>query len=108
MLGTRAICTADDYLVRNGEYKWSPETVGKSHDWCQRKCMRFMKKQIDRIVVANTSTTNRELKPYYDLAKKFNYKVFSVIVENRASTQSIHNVPEETIIKMKNKFQISL
>jgi hypothetical protein len=67
-----------------------------------------MKKRADRIVIANTSTTERELKPYYDLARNFNYKIFSIIVENRAMTKSIHNVPKETIIKMKNRFEISL
>ena len=87
---------------------WSPETISAAHAWCQRKCRRFMKTQAERIVVANTSTTERELKPYYDLARNFNYKVFSIIVENRASTKNIHGVPEETIIKMKNRFEISL
>jgi len=42
-----------------------------------------MKKRADRIVI--------ELKPYYDLARNFNYKIFSIIVENRAMTKSIHN-----------------
>jgi hypothetical protein len=91
LLGTKAICTADDYYVRDGKYNWTPERIGTAHDWCQRKCKRFMKKRADRIVVANTSTTERELKPYYDLARNFNYKIFSIIVENRAMTKSIHN-----------------
>jgi len=99
LLGTKAICSADDYVTRNGVYNWKPETIGASHDWCQRKCRRFMKKQVERIVVANTSTTERELKPYMDLARQFGYMVYSVIVENRASTKSVHDVPEETIIK---------
>jgi len=67
-----------------------------------------MKKEISPIIVANTSTTESELKPYYDLAVIYGYKVFSVIVENRIDTKNIHNVPEETITKMKNKFSISL
>ena len=100
LLGTKAICCADDYVTRNGVYNWKPETVGASHDWCQRKCRRFMKKRIDRIVVANTSTTERELKPYYDLARQFGYTVYSVIVENRHGGKNIHNVPEATLDKM--------
>lgn len=104
----RAICSADDYHIKDGKYTWKAEKVENAHEWCQRKCRLFMKKQIDRIVIANTSTTERELKPYYDLARQFNYRVFSVIVENRALTKNIHNVPNETIEKMKDRFDIRL
>jgi len=87
---------------------WSPETIGKSHDWSQRKCRRFMKAQVERIVIANTSTTEREMQPYMDLARQFGYRVFSIIVENRMLTKNIHSVPDETILKMKNRFNIQL
>lgn len=107
-LGTKAICTADDYVTRNGVYSWSPDTIGKSHDWCQRKCRRFMEKHIDRIVVANTNTTERELKPYYDLARQFGYTVFSVVIENRHGGKNVHDVPDYTLEKMANRFDIKL
>jgi predicted kinase len=103
LLGTKAICCADDYVTRNGVYNWKPETIGASHDWCQRKCRRFMKKQAERIVVANTSTSARELKPYMDLARQFGYKVFSVVVENRHGGVNVHNVPDATLEKMKER-----
>lgn len=105
---TNAICCTDDYFMHNGNYIWDSNKLNIAHNWCQRKCKRFMKANIERIVVANTSTTERELKPYYDLAKKYNYRIFSIIVENRMSTKSIHSVPNETIEKMKNRFQILL
>ena len=104
----KAVCCADDYFIHNGEYKWVAKDIGKAHDWCQRKCRRFMKKRVDRIVIANTNTTVREMQPYYDLARQFGYQVFSVIVENRIETKNIHNVPDETIMKMKNRFNIKL
>jgi predicted kinase len=105
----RAICCADDYhTTRDGRYVWKAERVSAGHDWCQRKCRRFMKKQIERIVVANTSTTKREMQPYFDLARQFGYKVFSVVVENRHGQMNVHNVPAETLEKMKNRFEIQL
>ena len=108
-LGIRAVCCADDYFVLpNGKYVWKAEKIGKAHEWCQRKCRRFMKKQIDRIIVANTCTTEREMKPYYDLARQFGYKVFSVIVENRHGGVNEHSVPAITLEKMKERFEISL
>ena len=97
------MCSADDYITRKGIYNWKPETVGAAHDWCQRKCRRFMKKQIDKIVVANTMTTEKEMQPYIDLARQFNYVLFSVIVENRHGGTNTHNVPEATLEKMRNR-----
>lgn len=108
LLGTKAICCADDYVTRNGVYNWKPTTVGASHDWCQRKCRRFMKAQVERIVVANTSTTIKELQPYFELAEQFNYKVFSIIIETRHGNQNVHSVPEETLEKMRSRFSIKL
>lgn len=108
LLDTKAICTADDYHVRDGKYVWKGENIGKAHDWCQRKCRRFMKKRADRIVIANTSTTARELQPYYDLARQHGYTVYSVIVENRHNGENIHDVPEATLEKMKARFDVQL
>lgn len=105
---SRAICCADDWFMRDGKYTWKAENVGTAHAWCQRKCRRFMKKQVGRIVVANTSTTEKEMIPYYDLARQFNYRVFSIIVESRHNNKSIHNVPESTLKKMKARFSVKL
>ncbi len=105
----RAICCADDYVTdRNGNYNWSPNTIGASHAWSQRKCARFMKANIETVVVANTTTTEREMKPYVDLAKKYGYRVFSIIVENRHGGKNVHNVPEETMDKMNERFNVKL
>lgn len=106
---SRAICTADDFHTdRKGNYHWKSENVGRAHAWCQRKCERFLKKGITPVAVANTSTTEKELKLYYDIAEKYDYRVFSVIVENRHEGKNIHNVPEETMNKMEERFNIKL
>lgn len=105
----RAVCSADDYFTtRSGDYIWSADKVGTAHAWCQRKCRRFMKKQVERIIIANTNTTEREMHPYMELAKQFGYKIFSVIVENRHGNASVHNVPEESLQKMRDRFRIKL
>ncbi len=106
---SRAVCTADDYHTdRDRNYNWKGENVGKSHEWCQRKCAKFMKRGISPVVVANTSSTEKEFKPYYDMAKRYGYRVFSVIVENRHGGKDSHGVPVETLEKMKNRFEIEL
>ena len=60
------------------------------------------------IVVSNTFTQEWEMKAYMDLAAKYGYQVVSLIVENRHGNSSIHNVPDETIEKMKSRFEVKL
>lgn len=102
------VFTADDYFMKNGNYEFDATKLGQAHEWCQKQVQNAMEHGLSKVCVANTSTTERELKPYYDLAKKYGYKVFSVIVENRANTKNIHDVPQETIQKMKDRFSIKL
>ena len=89
-------------------YNWKEENVALAHAWCKRKCERFMKINMNRVIVANTSVTEWEITPYLNLAKKYGYTVFSIIVENRHGNSSIHNVPIETLERMKSKFDICL
>lgn len=63
---------------------------------------------IHHVIVHNTFTTEKEIKPYQELAEKYSYTLISLIVENRHGNESIHDVPETTIGKMKNRFSIKL
>jgi predicted kinase len=108
LFGDSHICTADDYHMVGDKYDWKPENVSFAHMKCQEKCEKLMKMNSPKIIVANTSTTVQEMAPYYTLATKYGYKVFSVIVENRHGGANIHNVPDDTIQKMRNRFDIKL
>jgi predicted kinase len=108
MFNTKAICCADEYLVHDDTYIWDYRYLDSAHKWCERKCRRFMKAQAERIVIANTSVTVRQFQVYLDLAKQFNYKVFSVIIETRHDNKNTHNVPIKTIEKMRKRFEIQL
>ena len=61
-----------------------------------------------RIVVSNTFTMAWEMQPYCDLAEKYGYRVYSLIVENRHSGVNSHGVPEEKLLQMKQRFEIKL
>jgi hypothetical protein len=63
---------------------------------------------VDKIVVSNTFTQEWEMEPYFELAKKHGYKVFTVIVENRHGGTNVHNVPEDKLEQMKNRFEVKL
>ena len=61
-----------------------------------------------RVVVSNTSTTEKEMRSYIDMAKEYEYRIVSLVVENRHGNESVHRVPAETIQKMKDRFEIKL
>ncbi len=108
LFDTKAICSADDYFMRGGVYEWYGMGLPKAHQWCIRKCRRFMKKQAPRIVIDNTAVKARDLRPYYDLAEDFGYIVHSIIVENRHGGINSHGVPEDTIERLRQKFNVKL
>lgn len=102
---------ADSFFMVNGEYKFRPEFIKDAHNFCQKDCERAMQSDLLKITVSNTFTQEKELEPYYQLAKKYGYKVFSLIVENRhgeSEDTNTHNVPKETIQKMRARFNIKL
>ncbi len=61
-----------------------------------------------KIAVANTFTQEWEMQPYIDMAKEYGFTVFTIIVENRHDGTNVHNVPDEVIDKMKERFEIKL
>lgn len=100
--------SADQYFDKfhNGEFDAS--LLSKAHQWCLQSTMEMMGFEISIIAVHNTFTQEWEMTKYYELAETFGYTVSSVIVENRHGNKSVHNVPEETVLKMRNRFDISL
>jgi hypothetical protein len=61
-----------------------------------------------RIIVSNTFTQEWEMKAYFDLAEQHGYTVFSLIVENRHGGVNAHEVPQEALDKMKDRFEVKL
>ena len=109
-----AYIEADMYFEQNGEYKFDVNKLGEAHKWCQDKVEYYMTKgshlnePLQTIVVSNTSTTQNELKPYFELAEKYGYQVHVLVKENYHGGKDIHNVPEENLIKMEKRLRDSI
>ena len=103
---------ADDYFyyMRNGieVYKFDADELYQAHKYCQDVAARCMSNGDANVIVSNTFTTEKELKPYLELAERYGYTVTTLIVENRHGNSSIHGVPEETMTKMRNRFSVKL
>ena len=105
---------ADQYFVdADGNYNFDGSKIKLAHEYCRLKTKAWMEingdlVSEDKIVVSNTFTQEWEMEPYFELAKEYGYKVFSVIIENRHGNTNEHNVPEDKIEQMKNRFSIKL
>ena len=105
---------ADQYFVdADGNYNFDGSKIKLAHEYCKGQTESWMKTDgtqvnVDRIVVSNTFTQEWEFQPYIELAEKYGYKTFCIIVENRHGNTNEHNVPEDKIEQMKNRFEIKL
>jgi predicted kinase len=99
---------ADKYFTYEGKYEFDVTKLKDAHDWCQNAVRVFMENKNKRVVVSNTFTQEWEMKPYFDLAEKHGYRVYSLIVENRHGGVNEHGVPEDKLEIMKNRFEVKL
>jgi predicted kinase len=100
---------ADQYFVdADGNYNFDGSKIKNAHTWCLDSVKTNMAVGSDKIVVSNTFTQEWEFQPYLELAKEYGYKTFTIIVENRHGNTNEHNVPEDKIEQMKNRFSIKL
>lgn len=78
-------------------YNWSAEKQHDAHKWCQACVINAAQTDCDLIIVHNTFTTNKQMKPYFKIAKDYGYDVTTLIVENRRGSSNLHDVPEEAL-----------
>ena len=98
---------ADMFFIQDGEYKFDATKLKEAHAWCQDKTESWMEKRYN-VVVSNTFTQEWEMKPYFELAEKYGYRIYSLIVENRHYGINLHDCPADKIEAMKNRFEIKL
>ena len=106
---TANVFEADHYFYDNdGNYNFIPSEIKEAHKECQQFVGFAMESNIQKIAVSNTFTQEWEMEPYFELAKKHSYKVFTIVVENRHGGVNQHGVPEDKIEQMKNRFEVKL
>jgi len=111
LVGDKDYChkEADMYFVdSDGNYKFNPTQLKEAHNWCREEIEFAMKYEHSPVVVSNTFTQEWEMKTYYELAAKYGYRVYSLIVENRHGGVNEHGVPEDKLEQMKTRFEVSL
>lgn len=108
------IFEADQFFMRNGKYQFDASMLKHAHNLCKKNVDISMRKNLfnslfyRNIVVSNTFTQEWEMEFYFSLAKKYGYRVHTIIIENRHGGMNGHGVPEEKVEIMKQRFQIKL
>lgn len=102
--------SVDDYFTnkKTGEYHFEYLNNHLAYKQCEEKVRESMQAQTTKILVHNTFTMDWELEPYFKLAAKFNYTLFVVTVEKYHTQDNIHNVSDEQLQKMAEKYKVKL
>ena len=92
---------ADMFFLKDGKYVFEPAKLSLAHQWCEKETENALREHFD-VIVSNTFLTPAERKPYILLAKKFACEL--VVIPCSGNYGSTHNVPAETMERMKRKF----
>jgi predicted kinase len=92
---------ADMYFVKDDRYCWDSELLGEAHAWCLRTAAQGLQRGCP-VIVSNTFTTLRELRPYFELAKT--YQLQPQVITAQGQFGSVHGVPLETVQRMRQRW----
>ena len=97
------ICEADEfwYILGKGKYAFNPKLLWKAHKWCQDNARELMAMGLN-LIVSNTNVKSSDRKPYFDMAKEYDYKV--VYIHLTTQFQNQHNVPDEAVKRMRDNY----
>ncbi|CAH0539698.1 ATP-binding protein [Vibrio marisflavi] len=94
---------ADMYFVNEqGKYIFDASKLKQAHAWCQYKVGQSLSLG-QSAVVSNTFVRLWEIKPYQKMAQKYGAKF--EIIECHATYANTHGVPQESIDRMKSRWQ---
>lgn len=103
---TDVIMEADTFFLdEEGNYNFDANKLHAAHKWCQNQTSVYLELGC-RVIVANTFTTLKEMKPYFEIAKEFD--LTPVVYHCQNDFGSIHDVPEETMERMRNRWATDL
>jgi len=104
----KKVFSADMFFEKDGKYNFDASKLPQAHKWCVESVEQAMFDEVEIIGVANTFTTEWEMEKYFELAEDNDYRISTVIVENRHGSTNVHNVPQEALDRMKGRFNVKL
>ena len=108
--GKHPIFSVDDYFTNSetGEYIFDFKNNHLAYKLCEENTKLSMVNKLSKIIIHNTFTMDWELEPYFKLASEYNYAMFVVTVENYHQSGNAHEVSDEQLQKMAEKYKVKL
>ncbi len=94
---TENVVSSWDYYMQYGENKWNSKLKPYADKHCVNQTEMLMDKGVETIAVTSSFSTNCDIDIYYDLAEKFGYKVFCLVMDNRNIEEYKKDVPHEVV-----------
>ena len=88
---------ADMYFIKDGVYIYDADKISNAHDWCFSETAKALHRG-ENVIVANTFTKKWELSKYLRLNP-------SKIYRCTGNFKNVHNVPEDVVKRMKERFE---
>ena len=85
-----------------GDYNFNPKLLSVAHKYCYSQTFYQLYHGYD-VVVSNTFTTNYEMLDYLEIQRYIRDLEIEIIEMPEPKYKSVHNVPESTIEKMRNR-----
>jgi len=105
------ICSADDFFILNGVYKFNRKLISAAHIHCSYNFTQAINRGEPLIIVDNTNTRKWEYEKYVKSAKSAGYEVVIDSLKDGGVSceelfkRNVHGVPLETIKKMLARWQ---
>ncbi len=108
--GKYPVLSIDDYFTNpeTGNYKFKFDKNHLAYKSCETRTKSLMENGVEKIFLDNTFTLEWEMEPYFKMAAEFGYTVFVATVENRHGRGNIHNISNDQLKKMAEKFKVIL
>lgn len=98
--------STDDKCIVNGMYEFNPDNLNRNHAMTLNEFNQSIANQVNVVICDNTNCRVPNYRPYLDSAKEAGYEVaFICFIPGEIDdhmARNIHNVPKDTLIKMKH------
>lgn len=106
------VCSADDYFVNDGEYKFNKDKLDLAHSNCFKLFCNAIDNKINTIIIDNTNSRLSEYKKYIDFSKLRGYVPIVIEIYCKDRNQAVkfsrlgtHNVSANDALKMLSKWE---
>ena len=108
--GKHPVFSIDSFFTDDatGEYNFEYQNNHLAYKKCEEQTLEKLKQGCEKIFVDNTFVQDWEMEPYKKMADEYGYTLFVLTVENRHNSGNIHNISDEQVGKMVEKFKVKL